>query len=359
MKQYILSFLLLAVCVPAMLSMDDGQAARQPNAPKQNPSIIFTLLMDRKSDPAAIAWHIEHICHEQHLDLNMAKKVSDRYGTRITPPLAAVFEISSAIIETLISHGADVNATVYQKDNGSDLYKPMLLLTWFVNSYIKRDASKLIEDKDKIRLLIARGADTDKCCKECFGSLSHLKTIAGALPLIIHILRAKKDQFSQLIDAIDRGDLEEIATLCTINKKLVNHRDEFGFTPLGYACGLGRGKGDMVRALLSLEAHCQDALFVNPDDGVADGNALTRACQYHWDDVIEILAGQGARLQQATDDQELLRMLIKEDFECSGCFKKAAQIAQLQGLACGHIFCANCIKKLPNKQCPLCRAPIR
>lgn len=371
MKNYLLSLLLLVSVAPSMFGMDDGQAGQAPRpvreAPivaKEHPDIIFDLLMNRLRSPHTKANLINQFSHEHNLDLNMAKMVADRFGTRLTPPLASIgFEITPDEVETLIASGADVNAIVYAQNKlAGDFYNPMTILTWFISVYLElRDSeTEIFRAREIIRLLIARGAHADREQCELL-----VRTLQGRLfeqgPLVMHILRARNNPYSQLVDAIDCGDCEAIALLCTENKALINQRDEFGFTPLGYALLRSTEESgvdkNVVHALLSLGAEVNAMLFDGFKGHKCTKSALDIALEFHWDDVVDILADQHARLQHATTDQDLLRRLIDRDYECSVCFKDAGKIPLLRGLACGHIVCQKCAQGL--NECPLCRAPIR
>jgi len=360
MKNYLVSLLLLACVTPAALCMDNRRQPVPNRHVKESPEDIFKLLeSDRFADPTAMVNMDVFLQRFNRDDLNMAKMVSDQFGTRLTPPLASIsFRITPEVIESLVAHGADVNATVYQKDRGSELFKPMSLLSWFVQCYLclNEQFENIVIPRQIIRQLIARGADAEKCYKECAYDLAHRTCrteLQGAL--MAHILRAKNDQFSGLVDAIDLGDLEQITTLCTSKQELINHRDEFGFTPLGYALlrstfTFGKANKAVVLGLLSLGARGQDPLFIHPKYNMPYcKSALDIAAENHWDDVAQLLRAQ---------EQEQLRAQMGAD-ECAICLNAPDENTQLQRLGCGHIFCQKCVQALRNKVCPACREPIR
>ncbi len=348
MKKYLLSILLLVGAVPSMLCMD---WKRKPLEGDRD--YIFTVMEKVRNQD----WiNFDLFLRNHRTDVNALTLVRDRYGMRLTPPLAAIgFDITPDVVNSLINHGANVNITIDDKDPYSNLFNRITLLSWFVLHYLDRDEQfvDIIKDRELIRLLIACGANTDKCYDECVSTIRNKQNCATVSqgPLIAHVLRARNNPFSHLVDAIDRGDIEEIITICIQDNTLVNHRDEFGFTPLAYSLLRGWGRvlnKDVIVSLLELGAHGNDKLVSTADGRDYGKSAMNVATDNFLDEVKAALRAQ---------EQNQLRAELGQE-GCAVCLNKPDQNTRVQKLRCGHIFCANCLQDLHNKLCPLCRAPI-
>ncbi len=303
-------------------------------------------------------------------------------GTKLTP----------AIVTVLMRHGANVNQLVkYRAHIFAKYYKRSAfdysILSWLCTAYrfdFMLDAlspsMREREEADNLRASIRMIKNLGTTLKWSIES-HYPRELKG---IILHILNAKEDQLSQLIDSIDKNDTETIETVLSSNLHLANQIDSDGKTPFYYVLVTQAYPNPKVVDLL-LKNGANSNKYMSWEVGWGEPERgsempLNVASNRNLSQIVDLLLANGidqyhraewwssAPIVETTDHNTRIAFArhqcqVTSDGEilCPICYQDLCSKI-IMTRRCGHIFCHECeltlaggdLSKGEKGPCPMC-----